>query len=100
MYIRAKKKLLSHWLDNFGTLQTGGTVYEGSTPGAYDVRLHSKRTGALIKRTFSAADGSYSFTHLAGQSGDYYAAAFDSGTVKSSPAISETLPLTVMPIAF
>lgn len=81
-----------------GAKQISGTVYEGSDLGSYLVRLHNKRSGQVIRSQFSENDGSYAFTNLSGESSDFYAVAFDHGSSKSTPAISDTLVVTDMVI--
>jgi len=41
-----------------------GTITEKSVPGSYRVWLHDQETGRPIRETWSATNGSYSFTYL------------------------------------
>lgn len=55
------------WSANFGGPgKVSGTVTIAATgaPVARRVRLHDRRSGRLIRETWSAADGAYEFTHL------------------------------------
>lgn len=62
-----------------GAGSISGTVKDPGSPSDIPehrrVRLHRKIDGMLIRETWSAADGTYSFPHIAVQS--YYVTSFD-----------------------
>jgi hypothetical protein len=59
-----------------GTGTVAGTVKIGGTPVQRVVRLHDESSGRVARATVSAADGTYSFTHL-DTTKKFYAIAFD-----------------------
>lgn len=74
-------------LNDGGPYRITGTVTELGAVGMYRVRLHDQLTGRCIRETWSAADGSYSFTNLNAK--QKYVVAFDHTTPLQSAAIQD-----------
>lgn len=84
---RAVTTILRAEIEHGGNYQITGTVTELGTVGMYRVRLHDQLTGRCIRETWSAADGSYSFTNLNAK--QKYVVAFDHTTPLQSAAIQD-----------
>lgn len=80
-----------------GTYRIVGTVAEVGVAGPYRVRLHGRRSGLLVRETWSAADGSYSFPLIAYHLNGYYAIAFDHGDNPLNAAIADLITPEPMP---
>lgn len=59
--------LLGGYLDTIdgGSYLISGFARKESVPGRYKVRLFEKRTGRLVRQTWSDEDGAFSFPNLA-----------------------------------
>jgi len=80
-----------------GTYRIVGTVTEVGVAGPYRVRLHDRRSALLVRETWSAADGSYSFPNIAYHLNGYYAIAFDHGDNPLNAAIADLITPEPMP---
>lgn len=74
-----------------------GTVTELGAAGAYRVRLFDRPTALCLRETWSAADGSYAFNHIAYQPNGYFAVAFDYGASPLNAAIADLITPEPMP---
>ncbi len=84
-------------LEDSGAYRIVGTVDELGVTGAYRVRLFDRRSGRLIRETWSAADGSYSFPYIAYRYQGYFAVAFDHGDNPLNAAIADLITPELMP---
>lgn len=80
-----------------GTYRIAGTVTELGAPGAYRVRLYDRKTGALLRETWSAADGSYSFGFIAHFWQGYFVIAHDNPGDPLNAAIADLVTPEPMP---
>lgn len=83
------------WLG--GRFRITGTVTELSIAGAYRVRLYDRKTGTLLKETWSSANGAYTFSSIAAQDNGYFVIAFDHGDNPLNAAIADLITPEPMP---
>jgi hypothetical protein len=69
---------------NRGSLGISGTITENFFPGAYRVRLYRQSDGVLVRETWSANNGSYSFNGISDDI--YFVICFDHTNPKQVPA--------------
>ena len=73
-------RILSSYDSEFGGLgQISDAIDKEGTAGSYRLRLYHRATGKLLRQTWSAADGSYTFDHIAEESEGYFIVGFDHG---------------------
>lgn len=72
-----------------------GVVDRLGVVGAYQVFLHLRSTGNVVKRTVSAADGSYAFTGLTVLDEGFFTVALDHSGDPLNAAIADRLTPTV-----
>jgi len=77
-------------LQDGGGYRIAGNVTELGVAGAYRVRLHDKLSGRLIRETWSADDGTYSFENIANRTDGYYLVAHDHGASPRNGDIVDT----------
>jgi hypothetical protein len=77
-----------------GSLTLTGVVSELSVPGRYNVVLIDKCAMKAFRRTWSAVDGSYTFTKLASRPGLWAVLLFDHGASPKNIKGSDNLTLT------
>jgi hypothetical protein len=82
---------------NGGAYRITGTVDELGVAGAYRVRLYNRTSGQLLRETWSAANGAYTFLYLANRPNDYFAVAFDHGANPWNAAIADLITPERMP---
>lgn len=80
-----------------GRYRIAGTVDELGTVGAYKVRLFHRLSGALVRETWSAADGSYAFDWIAYKDKGYFVVAYDHGDNPVNAAIADLITPEPMP---
>lgn len=88
---------VSMGLAGSGQHRITGTVTELGAPGVYRVRLFNRLTAKCLRETWSSADGSYVFNHLANQPNGYFAIAFDHGASPLNAAIADLITPEPMP---
>ena len=89
--------ILRHDAEDGGAYQITGTVTELGTPGPYRVSLFDRSSKRCIRETWSAADGSYSFPHIAYRVNGYFAIAYDHGDNPLNAAIADFITPEPMP---
>ncbi len=82
-------------LEFTGHYRIAGTVDELGEVGQYRVRLFDRVSARVIRETWSAVDGSYSFDGIANR--EYFLVAFDHGENPTNAAISDFVVPGVMP---
>lgn len=91
-YLRHSTNLLAG-----GHYRITGTVTELGVAGRYRVRLFHRLTAACLGETWSAADGSYSFSALSHIPSGYFVIAFDHGDNPLNAAIADLVTPEPMP---
>lgn len=81
----------------WGGYQIHGTVTEMGVAGSYRVRLFLRRTGILLRETWSAEDGTYRFSGLPALDQGYFAVAFDNSANPLNAAIADLITPEPMP---
>jgi hypothetical protein len=76
---------------NGGGYRVTGVVDELGVLGRYQIRLFDRRTGAPLRETWSAADGSYAFNYIRYRAADYFAVAHDHGASPQNAAIADLI---------
>lgn len=84
-------------LDFAGAYRILGTVTELAVAGPYRVRLFGRQSGRLLRETWSAADGSYSFPNIAYRYQGYFVVAYDHGDSPLNAAIADLVTPEPMP---
>lgn len=80
-----------------GQYRIRGTVTEVGLVGRYPVCLYDRYSSRLVRKTFSSADGSYAFNHIAYRPNGYFAIAFDHGDNPLNAAIADLITPEPMP---
>lgn len=80
-----------------GRQRVRGTITELGVPGPYRVRLFDRRTGRLLRETWSAADGAYQFAGIAYRPQGYVVVAHDRGADPLNAAIADLVTPEPMP---
>lgn len=80
-----------------GAYRVTGTVDELGVAGRYRVRLFDRISGRILRETWSAADGTYAFNHLAYRAEGYFAVAHDHGASPQNAAIADLITPEPMP---
>ena len=83
-------------IEDGGGYQIIGSVTELGVPGPYKVRLFDRRSGRLVRETWSTADGSYVFSSIAYRHNAYFAIAHDHGTNPLNAAIADLITPELM----
>ena len=84
-------------LPSCGFYRITGTVDELGVFGPYKVRLFEKQAGNLVRQTWSAPDGTYSFDNIAYLDQGYFLIAHDHTSPLLNSAISDFVTPEPMP---
>lgn len=85
-----------------GGYRITGSVTELGSPGAYRVRLFDRRTGMMVRETWSASTGEYAFNNITPTPNNtatngYFVIAFDHGDNPLNAAIADLVTPEPMP---
>jgi hypothetical protein len=88
---------LTRDIEDGGAYRVAGTVDELGVPGRYRVRLFDRRSGRLVRETWSDAAGAYAFENIAYRAEGYFAVAFDHGASPQNAAVADLMTPEPMP---
>jgi hypothetical protein len=95
---RALTGLLRRDMEDGGPARITDLVDRLGVLGRYRVRLYDRRSGRLLRETWSSALGAYAFDWIADRPNGYYVAAFDHDPVDpKNAAIADLISPTPMP---
>ena len=77
-----------------GSDKITGTTTRLGVVGAYKVRLFDRTSALLIRETWSASDGTYTFPNIKYQTQGYFTVAHDHGSNQLNAAIADLLSTT------
>lgn len=89
---------IGSWNDRFsGPYQIRVLVSKLGVPGRYMVRLHSRRSGALLREAISNESGACAFTGLQKIDQGYFVVAHDAGNDPKNAVIADWVTPEPMP---
>jgi hypothetical protein len=84
-------------IQDSGTYRIYSNVSRLGLFGVYRVRLFDRRSGRLVRETWSASSGSYLFDYIAYFDKGYFVMAFDHSAEQVNAAVSDLLTPVPMP---